>query len=232
VLVARDRSRLEATAAALTGRYPVRVSVLAADLATDAGVAAVAARAADPAAPVDLLINNAGIASRRSFLRSTPEDQERLLRLNVHAVMRLTLAVLPGMVERRHGAVINVSSVAGFGVATPGSTYSATKAWVNNFSESVAASVGRYGVRVLALCPGMVRTEFHARAGADVSRLPDWVWLDADKVAAAGLRALARGRVVAVTDWKYKIAVAAMRAAPRRLIAAAGRGTFRRDRPR
>jgi short-subunit dehydrogenase len=232
VLVARDLARLEATAAEIAGRHPVRVSVLAADLATEAGVATVAGRVADPAAPVDLLVNNAGIGSRRSFLRSTAEDQERLLRLNVHAVMRLTLAALPGMVARRRGAVINISSVAAFGAATPGSTYSATKAWVNNFSESVAVSVRRYGVRVLALCPGLVRTEFHARAGTDLSRLPGWLWLDADDVAAAGMRALARGRVVTVTDWKYRIAVAAMRAAPRRLVAAAGRGTFRRDRPR
>lgn len=232
MLVARDRQRLDVIAAEITDRHPVRVSVLAADLATDAGIAAAAARAADPADTVDLLVNNAGVGSRRSFLRSPVADQERLLRLNVHAVMRLTHAVLPGMVERRRGAVLNVSSIAAFGAATPGSTYSATKAWVNNFSESVALSVRRYGVRVLALCPGLVRTEFFARAGTDMSRLPNWVWLEPDDVAAAGLRALARGRVVAVTDWKYRIAVAAMRAAPRRLVAAAGRGTFRKDRPR
>lgn len=222
VLVARDRSRLRERAAALADRHGVTVDILAADLATEDGVAAVADRLAGHPA-VDLLINNAGISLNRSFLESRAEDEERLLRLNVTAVMRLTRAVLPGMVERRRGGVINVSSVAGFAAVMPGSTYSASKAWVTNFSESMARAVARYGVRVLALCPGYVRTEFHARAGIDMSRTPGRLWLDADKVAADGLRALARGSVVRVVDWRYRILVAAMRLTPRRLLQAAAR---------
>lgn len=223
LLVARDEARLRARADELAAGHGGSVEVLPADLATEAGIAAVAARVAEH--PLDLLVNNAGSSLNRSFLQSSPEAEERMLRLNVHAVMRLTLAALPGMVERRHGGVVNVSSVAGFAAVMPGSTYPAGKAWVTNFSESVAQSVRQYGVRVLALCPGYVRTEFHQRAGIDMSRTPRRLWLDADAVVADGLRALARGDVVRVVDWRYRMLVGAIRLLPRRLVRAAARDT-------
>src|SRR6185295_13026414 len=118
ILVARGKERLRAFAAGL----PVPAEALAADLATPEGAAAVAARLTDPARPVDLLVNNAGRSLNRSFLRSTVELEEELLRLNVNAVMRLTLAALPGMVERGRGDIVNVSSVSGFAALMPGST--------------------------------------------------------------------------------------------------------------
>jgi short-subunit dehydrogenase len=222
VLVARDGDRLAARAAELR-RPGAEITVLAADLTTDEGCDKVAARLADAGNPVDLLVNNAGMSINASLLRSTVEQQERLLRLNVHAVLRLTLAALPGMVERRGGAVINVSSVAGFASLLPGSTYPAGKAWVTSFSESTGLAVRRHGVRVMALCPGWVRTEFHERAGIDVSRLPGFLWLDADSVVRDGLRDLRRGKLISVPDWKYKIAVGAMRHLPPSLLRRAGR---------
>jgi hypothetical protein len=221
LLVARDAARLGEQADELAARHGITAEPLPADLATDDGIASVAARLAER--PVDLLVNSAGIALNRSFLQSSAEAEERLLRLNVQAVMRLTMAVLPGMVERRHGGVVNLSSVAGFAALMPGSTYPATKAWVTNFSESVAQSVRRYGVRVLALCPGYVRSEFHQRAGIDMSRTPQRLWLDADQVAADGMRALTRGETVRVVDWRYRMIVGAIRFAPRRLVRAAAR---------
>lgn len=223
VLVARDAPRLDALAAELTGQYGGSAVALPADLSTDEGCAAVEARLR--AAPVDLLVNNAGITLNTPFLRSTVEDEERLLRLNVHAVMRLTRAALPGMVERHKGDVINVSSVAGFAVVMPGSTYSASKAWVTNFSESIALSVRPFGVRVLALCPGYTRTEFHQRAGINMSKTPDWMWLSADQVVRDGLRDLRSGKLVSVPNWKYKAAVFGMRHAPRALLRRAARDT-------
>ncbi|MEH1014882.1 SDR family oxidoreductase [Micromonospora sp. CPCC 206060] len=231
VLVARDAIRLTGFAGELTERHGLAVQTLPADLSTDDGCASVERRlTADP--PVDLLVNNAGISLNQPFLRSTVADEIRLLQLNVHAVLRLTFAALPTMTGRRHGAVINVSSVAGFGPVMPGSTYSASKAWVTNFSESVGQSVRAYGVRVMALCPGYTRTEFHQRAGINMSKMPRWIWLAADDVVAESLRDLRKGKLVSVPDWKYKLAVAALRHAPQRLVHAVtrdARGRIDRD---
>jgi uncharacterized protein len=232
VLVARDARRLTEMAAELTERHGVAVHTMSADLSTDDGCAVVERRLADPTEPIDLLVNNAGISLPRSFLNSTAEDEARLLRLNVHAVMRLTLAALPTMTERHHGAVINVSSVAGFGPVMPGSTYSASKAWVTNFSESVGQATRCFGVRVMALCPGYTRTEFHQRAGINVSKMPEWMWLSADDVVASAMRDLGKGKFVSVPDWKYKAAVFGLRHAPRgllRTVAGDARGRIGRD---
>ena len=218
VLVARDRGRLAETAAELTARHGVAVTPLAADLATDDGCSAdersVCGRdqSGRPARQQRRLQPEHPVPSGRPSTGSV-----ELLRVNVEAVMRLTLAVLPGMVARGHGGVINVSSVAGFFAAMPGSTYPATKAWVTNFSQSVALSVRRKGVRVMAVCPGYVRTEFHSRAGIDMSRIPSWLWLDVDTVVRAALADLRRGVVVSVPTWRYKLVVALGRLAPLKL---------------
>ncbi|MEH1164747.1 SDR family oxidoreductase [Micromonospora sp. CPCC 205539] len=224
VLVARDAGRLAESAAELGSLHGRPVETIPADLSTDDGCAAVEQRLGD-GSPVHLLINNAGVSLNKPFLRSSAENEARLLRLNVHAVMRLTLAALRPMTERRDGAVINVSSVAGFGTAMPGSTYSASKAWVTNFSESVGLSTRPLGVRVMALCPGYTRTEFHDRAGINMSKTPEWLWLEADYVVAEALRDLGKGKSVSVPSWKYKVAVAGLRHAPRRLLEAFTRDT-------
>jgi len=225
MIVARDAARLDCNAAQLRTQHGVQVDALPADLATDDGQESVAARLQDPDRPVDVLVNNAGLSLNTPFLRSSVERETELLNLNVHAVMRLTLAALPGMVQRRHGAIVNVSSVAGFGAAMPGSTYPASKAWVTNFSESVALSVASLGVRVMALCPGYVRTEFHQRAGINMSKTPNWMWLDADELVREALRDLRRGKVVSVPNWKYKVAVFGLRHLPRPLLQRVARAT-------
>ncbi|MER7166962.1 SDR family oxidoreductase [Micromonospora sp. NPDC000207] len=231
ILVARDAERLDSVAADLTGRHGRRVEVIPADLSTEDGCAAVERRlCAEP--PVELLVNNAGHSANRSFVQSTAEVETRLLRLNVHAVMRLSLAALRPMTQRGRGAVINVSSVSGFAPIMPGSTYPASKAWVTNFSESIGQSVRPFGVRVMAVCPGYTRTEFHSRAGINTSGLPGWAWLQADDVVADSLRDLHKGKFVSVPSWRYKVAVAALRHAPRGLLQAVTRdtrGRLRRD---
>jgi uncharacterized protein len=223
VLVARGADRLAADAAELKQRHGITATALSADLSTEEGVSAVVEQLT--AAPVDLLVNNAGVSLNKAFLRATVEEEERLLRLNVHAVLRLTRAALPAMIDRSAGEIVNVSSVAGFGAAMPGSTYPASKAWVTSFSESVAQAVTPMGVRVMALCPGYTRTEFHQRAGIDTSKSPGWLWLSADEVVRVGLRDLRRGKVISVPDWKYKLAVFGMRHLPRSLLRRAARDT-------
>jgi short-subunit dehydrogenase len=227
VLVARDEARLAAAAADLTRTHGREVVVLAADLSTSDGCARVADRVS---AGVDLLVNNAGMTLNRSFLRSPVADEERLLALNVVAVMRLTHAALPGMVERGRGAVVNVSSVSSFAAVMPGSTYPASKAWVSNFSEAIGLAVRRHGVRVMALCPGYTRTEFHDRAGIDMARTRRWLWLSADQVVRDGLRDLERGKLVSIPDWRYKAVAFGMRHAPRGLFHRVARDTRGQDR--
>lgn len=217
VLVARDRERLDA-AAARHRAAGVSVEVLPADLSVAEDRERVASRLSDPdRAPVDLLINNAGFASAEAFLASDPAAVQRQLDVNVTAVMRLTRAALPGMVDRRRGAVINVSSVAGF-LSGSGSTYGADKAWVTSFTEGVAATLEGTGVRALVLCPGFVRTEFHERAGIDAGARTGPLWLDAGRVVQECLSDLAKGKVVSVPSRQYKAIVAVVDLLPRPLL--------------
>ncbi|MCY0940400.1 MULTISPECIES: SDR family NAD(P)-dependent oxidoreductase [Streptomyces] len=216
VLVARDKDRLDAVAERLGREYGVPAEVLPADLLTDGGLTAVAERLADRAAPVDILVNNAGFGLPAPFPYSPVEDEERMLDLLVKVPLRLTHAVAPGLRERRRGAVLNVSSVAGL---LPTGTYGAAKAWVTAFSESLRVDMEPYGVRVLAVVPGFTRTEFQARAGMDVSALRDAVWLEPDAVVAKALRDLALRRPVSITGRRYQAYALAARHLPRGFVA-------------
>jgi len=215
VLVSRDDARLEGLAGELRTAYGVEVEVLPADLVDDEGCAAVEARLADRDRPVDVLVNNAGFGVSARFGSGEVADEERMLRVLVRAVLRLTHAAVPAMRERRHGVVINVSSVAGF---IPQGTYSASKAWVTSFSQGLAGDLAGTGVRVLALCPGFTHTEFHERAGLNVGRIPRSLWLQADDVVADAFRALHRGQVLCVPGRQYKVIIALARLAPAGLV--------------
>ncbi|WP_214110518.1 SDR family NAD(P)-dependent oxidoreductase [Acrocarpospora catenulata] len=212
VLVARDRERLAAAAENLRKRYGVPVEVLPADLSTEAGLSAVEERLR--AGGVDLLVNNAGFGHPGEFLEVPVAEELTMLRVHCEAVLRLTYAALQYLTERGRGGVINVASVAAF---FSRGTYSASKAWVVNFSGSVAAEVP--GVRVMALCPGFVRTEFHRRAEIDVSGVPDFLWLDADYVTRVAMRDLALGKVVSVPSLRYKAIVGVGRLIPANRVA-------------
>lgn len=217
VLVARDRDRLDRAADGYRAGG-VSVEVLPADLATEDGRERVAARLSDPdVAPVDLLVNNAGMGLAADFLDADMPAIQRQFDLNVTTVLRLTRAALPGMVDRGRGAVVNVSSVAGF-LSGASPTYTAEKAWVTTFTEGVAAGLRGTGVRAMALCPGYVRTEFHDRAGIDVGARRGPFWLVAERVVDECLSDLARGRVVSVPSRQYKAVVAVLDLLPRPVV--------------
>ncbi len=215
VLVARDARRLGALADELRAVHRVDVEVLPADLTTVDGMAAVEARLADPARPVDLLVNNAGFGLNVGFTDSDVADEQRLLDILVVAPMRLTHAVVPGMVDRSHGAVVNVGSVAAF---IAGGTYSAAKSWITVFSESLARELHGSGVHVTCVAPGFTHTEFHDRAAMDMSGMREWMWLDVDAVVDGALAAARKGRPLVVPGAQYKVASTLARYLPRPLV--------------
>ncbi|WP_427134608.1 SDR family NAD(P)-dependent oxidoreductase [Pseudarthrobacter sp. S9] len=216
VLVARDAVRLMATAAELEKRYGARAEVIAADLTDDAGVAAVVARLTDPAQPVGILVNNAGIGLLHSFAENDIADEKKHLKLHVETAMELTHAALQGMLERKSGRIINVASVAAF---LPRGTYSAAKAWLLSFSRWANMAYAPHGVNVTAVCPGFTHTEFHDRMGMDKTVTPRWMWLQAERVVREGLADNENGKAVSIPSKRYKVLAAAARVLPARLVA-------------
>jgi hypothetical protein len=220
VLVARDQARLQATASDLEQRYGIRAEVLPADLTDDGGVAAVVGRLTAAERPVGVLVNNAGTGLLHSFENNEISEEKRHLKLHVETATELAHAVLPGMLERGSGRIINVASVAAF---VPRGTYSAAKAWLLSFSRWANLAYGPRGVKVTAVCPGLTHTEFHDRMGMDKSVAPSWTWLTAGRVVREGLADNLRGKAVCIPSKRYKVLVAGARVLPDRLVTALAR---------
>jgi short-subunit dehydrogenase len=216
VLVARDSERLTSLAEHLRSKHGVGAEVLAADLADHEQCRRVEQRLGDRGRPVDVLVNNAGFGTAGAFWDTDSATVQKQLDLNVGAVLKLTHAVVPGMRERGRGDVINVSSVAGF-FSTSGSTYSASKSYVTALSEGLSVALTGTDVRVMALCPGFTRTEFHQRAGLSMGKLPPAFWLDADAVVHEALADLRKGKAVSIPGVQYKALVAIGRLVPQKL---------------
>lgn len=212
VLVARDPVRLDRVAEELRAAG-ADVETLRADLAVAEELATVERRLADEGRPVDLLVNNAGFGLKKRFLDNPVDDEAAMLAVLVTAVMRLSHAALGPMSRRGHGGIINVSSVAAF---LPRGTYSAAKAYVNSFSEWAANEYRGRGVRVMALCPGFTKTEFHQRM--DVKRGEGFMWLDVDFLVRRALEDFDRGRVFSIPGAQYRTIAALTRAVPSRLL--------------
>jgi uncharacterized protein len=213
IIVARDRQRLESLAERLRDTHRVQVEVLPADLTETAELRVVERLVAD--ADLELLVNNAGFGTVGRFAELDADREEAEIRLNVTALVRLTRAALPSMIERDRGAIINVSSMAGFQPAPYNATYGATKAYVCSFTEALAEELRGSGVRVQTLCPGFTRTEFQERAGVDVSRVPSFAWMTAEAVVDASLAGLARGEVVCVPGITNRLVATLTSAVPR-----------------
>mgnify|MGYP001201352482 CR=1 FL=1 len=195
-LSARREDRLQALATTVADDHGRSADVLVADLATDQGVAEVAARLSDPARPIDLLVNNAGFGTAGALWELDADGEEREIHVNVLAVVRLTQAALGAMVARGRGGVINVSSIAAYQPTPWGATYGATKAFVSSFTHAVHEELRGTGVRVMVLAPGYTHTEFHEQAGMPVDQTPELLWQSPERVVDAALRAYERGHVV------------------------------------
>lgn len=215
VLVARRVDRLEALAAKYSG-----VEVLAADLATAKGVAAVVKRVADQKRPVDLVVNNAGFGTSGDFHTLDADRLGNEIAVNIAALTRISRAALGVMVPRGRGFLLNVSSVASFQPVPRLAVYAATKAYVRSLTESLHEEVRGTGVHVTALCPGLTRTEFVSVSNSDSSseRLPSLAWLSAAEVAEAGLHDVAAGRALSIPGVLYKGMATASDLIPRGLL--------------
>ena len=203
VLVARGRETLAALAEELTGRCGVRATVLAMDLAEPAVPGLLAAALAQAGLQVDLLMNNAGVGRHGPFAESDLTTELRMIQVNISALTALTKLLLPGMLARRAGRVLNVASTAAFAPGPFMAVYYATKAYVLSFSEALAEELRGTGVTVTALCPGPTWTAFQARAGIEQSRLirTRVGIMDAATVARAGYRGCLRGQRLVIPGW-------------------------------
>lgn len=217
VLVARDTAWLAAFAAELSATYGVSATWLAADLSTASGRSAVADRLASTDEPIRILINNAGFGLLGAFEENSLADEQALLEVLVTAPLQLTHAALAAMLPRRDGVILNVASVAAF---TPRGTYGAAKAWLVSFSRWANLYYRDRGIRVTALAPGFVRTEFHSRMKASTRGIPGALWLNAPYVVRIALRDVARGRAVSIPSLRYRILVVLSVVLPARVAAA------------
>jgi short-subunit dehydrogenase len=216
ILVARRRDRLQEIAQELERSKRVVVDILVADLTCEEDIARVEERIA-ACSKLEVLVNNAGFGTGGKFYEADVERQDQMHRLHVLATVRLTHAALRGMVERRKGGVINVSSVAAFWQAPGSVSYCATKCWMNSFTEGLAMELQSIGspVRMQALCPGYTLSEFHDVAGVDRSKIPARLWMRAEDVVRVSLREFGRGATIVVPGWQYRSVVFFMTHLPR-----------------
>ncbi len=215
VLVARDAERLDAVASDLRSTRGIVVETMVADLANRADAQAVADRVEDAGRPIETLVNNAGFSVGASLLAPSMEKHDRAAEVMMRSVLLLQGAAGRAMKARGHGTIVNVASVAGF--ITQGH-YSAIKAYVTSLTESLAVELRGTGVRVCALCPGYVRTEFHERAGIKGSSIPGPLWMDADALVAECLADIEKGRVVSVPQRRWAAITGVLRLAPRPVV--------------
>ena len=227
ILVARDLPRLNQVAKELSKRFGVKTQCIKADLTKPSQLARVEKRVADLKKPIDVLVNNAGFGIKDGFTVSNLDKEQDLLDVLVTAPMRLTHAVLPVMVKRNSGIIVNVSSVASF---IAGGTYSAAKSYLTVFSESLHTELRGTNVKISALCPGFTRTEFHSRGRMKMTALPKFMWLDSDKLVSKSWKHVNANRAISIPGWQYKILSAIARNAPRPIVRKVGMNVRKKQR--
>lgn len=217
VLVARRVDRLNHLADELARTHGVDAITVPADLSEADAPDAILQNITARGRKVDILVNNAGFGVPQDFARVTWERHRDFLMVSVVNACALTRAVLPAMIARRRGAVINVSSITAFSPGAAGHTlYPAAKSFALKFSLSLDAEVRAQGVRITAVCPGFTRTEFHEASGtaATMEQAPRRFWTSAEDVVQAAIAGNESGKVVVIPGWHNKLAVALMKYLP------------------
>lgn len=227
ILVARDKQRLSATAKELSKKFGVKVDLLPADLTKPMQLEKVRKRLSDTKKPIDVLINNAGFGINKSFLDSEINAEQALLDVLVTAPMRLTHAVLPVMLERDSGIIVNVSSVASW---IAGGSYSAAKSYLTVLTESLHTELRSTNVKISALCPGFTRTEFHQRGRMKMKSLPNFMWLSAEKVVQKSWQDVNARKVISIPGWQYLLLSSISRFGPRPMIRRIGMNVRKKQR--
>ena len=205
VVVARGEQALRVVAADIEDRWDVSCEVLVADLLNGSDRERVLHRLLSDEKPVHVLVNNAGWGLADDFHESAWAEEKDHHDIHVSIPLQLTHTAIPAMRRRGKGRVIVVSSVAAFLARGP---YSAAKRYWVTMARSLTASYRRDNVSVTALCPGFTKTEFHQRMGMDITGVPRFAWLRADRVVSTGLRHAFRGKAVSIPSLRYRTLVA------------------------
>lgn len=206
VLVARSRDRLERVAARIAGETGRRVEVLAADLASEDGVARVEDRLREDAS-LTMLVNNAGVGATAPLLEADMDAMRRMIALNVEVLTRLTYAAAPGFAARGHGTVVNVASIVAVAPEILNGVYGGTKAFVLAFSQSLRQELAGRGVRVHVVLPGATATDFWETAGTPLAHVPREIVMSAEDMVDAALAGLDVGEFATIpslpdaADW-------------------------------
>ncbi|MBP3192800.1 SDR family NAD(P)-dependent oxidoreductase [Natronogracilivirga saccharolytica] len=194
VITARRKDRLEKLADEISREFKSDVTIIACDLSEPESAAKLVEDIGKKGLQIDILVNNAGFGFNGLFMDGSVEMYEQMMQLNMNTLVSLTRLLLPDMIRRGEGGVLNVSSMAGFLPIPYFSVYSATKQFVINFSRSLRRELRSTGVHVSVLCPGPVRTEFMSRAGVDRRKTAFRLPQNPEEVALKGLRGLVRNR--------------------------------------
>ena len=218
VLVARREDRLRALADELTARHGITAKTLAADLAAPGAASALAERLAAEGLEIDVLVNNAGFGARGPIAEIDADRQAAMVRLNVGALTELTRALLPGMLARGRGGVLNVASMAAFQAGPYMAVYYATKAYVLFFSEALYEEVRGTAIQVSCFCPGPVATEFAAMADMTDSMIFERRAADPVATARAGYDGFRAGRPIVIPGLGNKLGIWVQRLIPRAAI--------------
>ncbi len=219
VLVARSRDKLERLAEELRGRFDRSVQVIVQDLSDPAATEELIRKLESRGIEVRVLVNNAGVGVYGPFLETDWEREREMIRLNMETLTRLTKALLPGMVRRGEGKILNVASTAAFQPGPLMAVYYASKAYVLSFTEAIAEELRGTGVTVTALCPGPTRTAFGSRAGFGTSKVFQYGEMDAATVAREGYRGLMAGRKVVIPGLSNRLLTGSVRVLPRGWVA-------------